>query len=442
MDRAILSRTLKQEALFLSEYIDNGYSAETVKKQKQQLYSISKEGGKMLESMALMILAALAASLVMNKLNLPGLLGMMITGVILGPCCLNLIDAQILDLSGFLRKIALLIILIRAGLNLKTADLKRAGRPAVLLSFVPATFEILAFALLGPLILDLSVMDSVLLGTVMAAVSPAVVVPGMLKVMKAGYGNDKAIPQMILAGASADDAYVLVLFSVFSALAQAGEFHPELLLRIPTAIVLGILAGIGAGWLCAWLFRKLDLQLPIACKVLVLMALGMLMYGIEDHMSGMIGFSGLIATMASAMTLKARLPQTAGEMAVGFDHLWKAGELFLFTLIGAAIQIDAALGSFGSVVLILVLALLIRCIGVWLCTVKTRLNLNERIFVVMAELPKATVQAAIGAVPLSMGLACGQTILCAAVWAIVITAPLGAVLIHVFYPRLLAKDAA
>lgn len=391
----------------------------------------------MLFSLSLLIISGLVLGEIFKKMNLPGLLGMMLAGILIGPYCLNLLDPQLLELSGVLRKIALLIILIRAGLNLKVSDLKKAGRPALLMCFVPATFEILAFVLLAPVFLGFDLLESAILGCVMAAVSPAVVVPGMLKVMNAGYGQDKAIPQMVLAGASADDIYVLVLFSVFTAMASTGSFQAETLFRIPTAIGLGILGGILCGLLLVRLFRLSSLRLPPALQILLILALGLFFYGLEESMTDAVAFSGLIAIMACAMVLSARLPEKSRSLAAGFDHLWKGGEIFLFVLIGAAVNLPYAWKSLPLNLLLIVLCLLIRTVGVLLCVAGTKLCWKERIFCVISYLPKATVQAAIGAVPLSMGLAGGESILSCAVTAILFTAPLGAILIHALYPRLL-----
>lgn len=391
----------------------------------------------MLFSLSLLIISGLVLGEIFKKMNLPGLLGMMLAGILIGPYCLNLLDPQLLELSGVLRKIALLIILIRAGLNLKVSDLKKAGRPALLMCFVPATFEILAFVLLAPVFLGFDLLESAILGCVMAAVSPAVVVPGMLKVMNAGYGQDKAIPQMVLAGASADDIYVLVLFSVFTAMASTGSFQAETLFRIPTAIGLGILGGVLCGLLLVRLFRLSSCKLSSALQILLILALGLFFYGLEESMTGAVAFSGLIAIMACAMVLSARLPEKSRSLAAGFDHLWKGGEIFLFVLIGAAVNLPYAWKSLPLNLLLIVLCLLIRTVGVLLCVAGTKLCWKERIFCVISYLPKATVQAAIGAVPLSMGLAGGESILSCAVTAILFTAPLGAVLIHTLYPRLL-----
>lgn len=393
-------------------------------------------------SLCLIILSGLLLGALCKRMKLPALLGMMAAGLLLGPYCLNWIDAQILDLSELLRRVALLIILIRAGLNLKLADLKKAGRPALLLCFVPATFEIAGFLIFAPLLLHFSLAESAVLGCVMAAVSPAVVVPGMLEVMDHHYGQNRAIPQMILAGASADDIYVLVLFSVFSQVAAQGHFDPAVLWRIPTSVGFGILGGILCGYLLSLLFEKTKSGCGLSAQILILLAAGLGFYGLEDLLSGPVAFSGLIATMTAAMTLAARRPEDSAEIAGGFDQLWKAGEIFLFVLIGAAVNIPAAWNSLWINLLLIVLCLLIRSAGVLLCVSHTRLNWKEKLFCIVAYLPKATVQAAIGSIPLSMGLPGGQAILSCAVTAILFTAPAGATLIHFLYPKLLQQSDA
>ena len=361
----------------------------------------------MLFSLALLLLAGMLGGELFSRLKLPPLLGMMAAGILIGPYCFNGLDSQLLELSGVLRKIALLIILIRAGLNLKIEDLKKAGRPAILLCFLPATFEIIAFLIFAPLLLGFDLLEAAILGCVMAAVSPAVVVPGMLKVIDDGYGQDKAIPQMILAGASADDVYVLVLFSVFTTLASQGSFHAETLLRIPTAILFGAGVGFITGLLLCRLFSWKKSGLQTAAQVLVLLAMGMLFYALEDFMTGPVAFSGLIAIIVTAMVIGARLPKTGKTLANGFNQLWKGGEIFLFVLIGAAVNLPYAFRALPVNLLLIILCLLVRSVGVMLCVSHTRLTFKEKLFCIAAYLPKATVQAAIGATPLAMGLAGG-----------------------------------
>lgn len=389
----------------------------------------------MLYSTGLILLAGLAAGRLMQKLNLPALTGMLAAGILLGPFALDLISPDFLEISGFLRKVALLVILMRAGLNLKLSDLKRAGRPALLLCFVPASFEILGYVLLGPVVFGLSLAESAVLGCVIAAVSPAVVVPGMVKVMESGYGQDKAVAPMILAGASADDIFVIVLFGICLSLVQGGPFQWSMLLRIPTSVSLGVLGGWLLGLGLDWLFDRL--QTPVIPRLLVLLATGLLLYALEEGLTGAIGFSGLVAVMACCLTCSARDPEGAREVSSACGSLWTGAQIFLFVLIGAAINLPYAFRALGPALLILAGGLLFRTFGVLLCTLGTSLNGKERLFCVVAYLPKATVQAAIGAIPLSLGLACGQTVLTMAVLAILITAPAGALLIDRLFPKLL-----
>ncbi|WP_286073027.1 cation:proton antiporter [Faecalibaculum rodentium] len=394
----------------------------------------------MLLSFGLILLSGVLVTRIMKHIGLPPLTGMLLAGILLGPAVLNWIDPAMLEISGSIRKIALLVILIRAGLSLRTEDLIRAGRPALLLCFVPATCEILAFLLLGPPVFGLSLLESAILGTVIAAVGPAVVVPGMVTVMKSGYGQDKAIAPMILAGASADDIFVIVLFSIFTSMAGQGGFHWQMLLRIPTSIVLGILSGILLGILFVRVFHRV--RTPVITRLIVFLATGALLYALEDALTGPVGFSGLIAVMTTALVAGHLDPPAARRLGASFDSLWTAAQIFLFTLIGAAIQLTYAAHALGPSLLLIAAGLLCRSGGVLLCLTGTSLNWKERLFSVVSYLPKATVQAAISAIPLSMGLACGQTVLTVAVLAILVTAPLGAAAIDLLYPRLLHKPDA
>lgn len=396
----------------------------------------------MLFSLAMIVLAGLTGGALFYRLKLPSLLGMMMAGILIGPSCLGLLDEQTLAISGTLRKIALLIILVRAGFNLKIEDLKKAGRPALLLCFVPATFEIAAFLIFAPILLGFDLLEAAILGTVMAAVSPAVVVPGMLKVMSEGYGKDKAIPQMVLAGASADDIYVLVLFSMLTSMAGQSSFHAETLLRIPTAILLGITVGVFCGLGLSALYSRQSIITNTDVQVLILLSLGMLFYALEDVMKGPVVFSGLVAVMGSAMVVAGKEPQISARLNTGFTHLWKGGELFLFVLIGAAVNLSYAFQSLPKNLLLIILCLMVRTIGVILCMAGTKLSRNEKLFCVCAYLPKATVQAAIGAVPLTMGLEGGEAILSYAVTSILVCAPVGAILIDKLYSKLLTTPVA
>ena len=371
------------------------------------------------------------------KGKLPPLLGMLMSGILLGPYCLNRIDPSVLAISGELRRIALIIILLRAGLNLKIEDLMKNGRPALLMCFVPASLEIIGMALLAPVLFGLTLTDSLLLGTVIAAVSPAVIVPHMLKVMESGYGTGQGIPQMILAGASADDVYVIVLFTSLLSIASGGRFEPAILLRIPTSILSGILAGVLAGTGCSVFLHKA--KTGTARTIMLFLCISFLLVTLEDLMTGIIGFSGLIAIMAMGIVYAKKDPAKAGEISAGFTNLWAAAEIMLFVLVGAAVNPQYALQAGGRAILLLAGVLVFRMAGVALCVMKTRLNRKERLFCMLAYTPKATVQAAIGAIPLSMGIASGETILTVAVTAILLTAPLGAFLIDLTYRKLLHR---
>ena len=392
----------------------------------------------MLFSIALILLLGLAASKLCSFLKLPPLAGMLVCGILIGPYVTNLIDPSILNISSEIRRMALVIILIRAGLNLKIEDLKKAGRAALLMCFVPAVMEICGMMLLAPVFFGLSLTDSILLGTVIAAVSPAVIVPHMLKIMDEGYGRKKAIPQLILAGASCDDVFVIVLFTCFADIASNGSFEPVMLLRIPTSILLGIAGGWFCGILLSRFFEKR--KSDPAVLILILLSLSFLLLKAEDILQGMIGFSGLIAIMAMGMSFAMKNQERGAEASAGFSCLWKAGEIFLFVLVGAAVNIRYAMLNGVMAILLILLVLLFRMAGVLLCMIRTSLNRKERLFCMFAYTPKATVQAAIGAIPLSMGIASGEIILTCAVIAILLTAPIGAFLIDLTYPKWLSKD--
>ena len=391
----------------------------------------------MLLSFALLFLFGLVLGNLCKRFHLPPLLGFMVAGIVLGPYCLNRIDTSILDASSALRKIALIIILLRAGLNLDLDALKKVGRPAILMCFLPASFEIVGFACLGPLIFHLSVLDSLVMGSVLAAVSPAVVVPSMLKLIEEKYGVNEGIPQLIMAGASVDDVFVIVLFSAFTSLASSGSFHAINFLRIPTSILSGIGIGIVLGFVLDDCFKRIEVRNTV--KVIVLLSVSFILVSVEDACKGWFGFSGLLAIVAMAAVIHFKSNGMSNEIASSFSQLWVCAEILLFTLVGAAVDIQYALLSGVSALLIIVGALVFRMIGVYCCVVGTKLNKKERLFCMLAYTPKATVQAAIGSIPLAMGLACGKVVLTVAVCAILLTAPLGAFVINLSYKKLLKK---
>lgn len=373
----------------------------------------------------------------MKMCRLPALLGMMLTGVLLGPNVFDLIDPSILAASAELREIALVVILIRAGLAMDLKDLRRVGRPAFLMSFVPATFELAAVVIFAPLLLGISYLDAALLGAVLAAVSPAVVVPRMLKLMGTGYGRDKSIPQLILAGASVDDIYVIVLFASFTGMYQGQSFDFLSLLRVPISVVSGLILGTLTGYVIVWMFKKIPMRGTI--RMLLLLAVSFLFVELESAVRAYVPISGLLAVMALGGTILKKDGTLAKQMSAKLSKTWVVAELFLFVLIGAAVDIGY-IGKAGMMaVYLLILALLFRIAGVYFSLFKTELNRKEKLFCAISYLPKATVQAAIGGVPLSLGIATGHTILAVAVLAIVITAPIGAIGVDLTYKRLLTQ---
>ena len=392
----------------------------------------------MLFSFALIFLSGIILGSIFNRLKLPQLIGMLLTGIILGPYLLNLLDPKILSISADLRQIALIIILTRAGLNLDINDLKKVGRPAVLMCFVPATFEILGMIIFAPKFLGLGLLDSAILGTVIAAVSPAVIVPKMLKLMEEGYGADRSIPQMIMAGASVDDVFVIVLFTSFIGLASTGSFSMLNLIKIPTSIFFGISVGFLCAILLIYLFKKIHIRDSL--KVIIILNISFLLVTFEHSLTGIIGFSGLLAIMSIGTGIQAKNTILSKRLSVKYSKLWIAAEVMLFVLVGATVNIKYALGASIPAILLIITVLIFRMIGVFLCLVGTSLSYRERLFCMIAYCPKATVQAAIGSIPLSMGLPSGNIILTVAVLSILITAPLGAFAIDISYKKLLKKE--
>lgn len=391
----------------------------------------------MLLSLALIFLLGMILGSLFKKLKLPALLGMLLTGILLGPHFFNLLDSSILNISADLRQIALIIILTRAGLNLDIQDLKKVGRPAFFMCFIPATLEIIGMIILASYLFKLSFLDSAILGTVIAAVSPAVIVPKMLKLMEKGYGKKNSIPQLIMAGASVDDIFVIVLFTVFTGLATTGALSFAEFIKIPTSIILGLLAGAILGKILALFFEKIHLR--DSNKVIILLSIAFLLVTLEKSITGIIGFSGLLAIMAMGGTIKKFRKEVAIRLSNKFSKLWIASELILFVLVGASVNINY-LSSTGILAIILILGVLIfRMFGVFISLLGTPLDRKERLFSMIAYCPKATVQAAIGSIPLAMGLPCGELILSIAVLSILITAPLASFAIDLTYKKLLTK---
>lgn len=391
----------------------------------------------MLLSIALILLVGMSMGWLCSKCKLPALTGMILTGILLGPQLLNLIDDSILTISPDLRKIALIIIMTRAGLTLKIDDLKKVGRPAVLMCFVPATFEIVGMVLLAPLLVGVSRLDAAIMGAVVGAVSPAVIVPKMIRVMEEGYGTEKGIPQLILAGASVDDVFVIVMFTAFTSLAQGSEVSVMSFVNIPISIVLGIGIGLGIGIALAVFFRKVHVRDTI--KVLIYLSISFILVTIEDRISIPITFSALIAIMFIGVGLQRQRPEVAARLSMKFNKLWVGAEVMLFVLVGAIVDLSYVQSAEIKAVLLILGALAFRTTGVLVCLIGTKLNARERLFCVFGYLPKATVQAAIGGIPLALGLGCGNIVLAVAILAILITAPLGAFAIELSYRKLLAK---
>ena len=392
----------------------------------------------MLFSFALIFLSGIILGSIFNRLKLPQLIGMLLTGIILGPYLLNLLNPKILSISADLRQIALIIILTRAGLNLDINDLKKVGRPAVLMCFLPATLEILGMIILAPKFLGLGLLDSAILGTVIAAVSPAVIVPKMLKLMEEGYGADRSIPQMIMAGASVDDVFVIVLFTSFIGLASTGSFSMLNLIKIPTSIFFGISVGFLCAILLIYLFKKIHMRDSL--KVIIILNISFLLVTFEHSLTDIIGFSGLLAIMSIGTGIQAKNTMLSKRMSIKYSKLWIAAEVMLFVLVGATVNIKYALRASIPAILLIITVLIFRMAGVFLCLVGTSLSYRERLFCMIAYCPKATVQAAIGSIPLSMGLPSGNIILTVAVLSILITAPLGAFAIDISYKKLLKKE--
>jgi solute carrier family 9B (sodium/hydrogen exchanger), member 1/2 len=392
----------------------------------------------MLLSLALLFLSGMVLGKIFETLRLPKLLGMLTTGILLGPYVLNLLDPTILNISTELRQIALVIILTRAGLNLNIKDLKKVGRPAILMCFVPACFEIIGMLILAPMLLGITILDAAIMGTVIAAVSPAVIVPKMLKLMESEYGTSKSIPQMIMAGASVDDVFVIVLFTAFTGLAQGGTITAMHFLTIPTSIILGLLGGVVTGLFLSMLFSKVHIR--DTGKVITILSISFLLITLEHMMTGAIGFSGLLAVMALGATLHQKKYEISQRLSNKFSKLWVGAEVLLFVLVGAIVNISYALNAGILSILLIFGVLLFRMIGVFICLINTNLNKKERVFTAFAYMPKATVQAAIGGLPLAMNLPCGNIVLTVAVLSIIITAPLGAILIDTTYKKFLSKN--
>lgn len=396
----------------------------------------------MLLSLALIFLCGMLLGKIFSLLKLPSLLGLIITGIILGPYCLNLLDRSILSISADLRELALIIILTRAGLNLDIEDLKKVGRPAILMCFVPASFEIIGMVLIAPRLFNITLFEAALMGSVVAAVSPAVLVPKMLKLIDERYGTNKSIPQLLMAGASVDDIFVIVLFASFTSLVKGGSVSALDFLKIPTSIIFGLLIGVITALILTKFFTRFHIR--DSAKVVIILSISFILVTIENSISkffnGIIGFSGLLAVMSVGAFLKAKKQELSKRLSLKYSKLWVAAEIILFVLVGATVNIKYALNTGFTGILLIFAVLIFRMLGVLISLIKTNLNKKERIFSMIAYCPKATVQAAIGSIPLSLGFASGEIILTIAVLAILITAPLGSFAIELFYKRLLEHE--
>ena len=398
----------------------------------------------MLTSLSFIFLVGLAMGAICQKLKLPRIIGMLATGIVLGPYVLDLLDPSILSISADLRKMALIIILLKAGLSLNLDDLKKVGRPAIMMSFVPASFEIIGYLLFAPSILGITRVEAAVMGSVLAAVSPAVVVPRMVQLMETKYGTEKAIPQMIMAGASCDDIFVIVLFTTFLSMAQGGSADIKAFANIPISIILGIILGAIVGYLLYLFFETAYAKkhyVRNSMKVIIVLGFSFLLIAIEGWLEGKIAVSGLLAVVSMACVLKMKCTAFVSKrLSEKFGKLWLAAEVILFVLVGAAVDIRYTLEAGIAAVAMIFVALIFRSFGVLLCTVKTNLSAKERVFCVIAYLPKATVQAAIGSVPFAAGLPCGKIVLSVAVMAIIITAPLGAFGMDLTYKKILTRE--
>lgn len=398
----------------------------------------------MLTSLSLIFLVGLAMGAICQKLKLPRIIGMLATGIVLGPYVLDMLDPSILSISSDLRKMALIIILLKAGLSLNLEDLKKVGRPAIMMSFVPASFEIVGYLLFAPAILGITRVEAAVMGSVLAAVSPAVVVPRMVQLMETKYGTEKAIPQMIMAGASCDDIFVIVLFTTFLSMAQGGSADIKAFANIPVSIILGIILGAIVGYLLYLFFETAYAKkhyVRNSMKVIIVLGFSFLLIAIEGWLEGKIAVSGLLAVVSMACVLKMKCTAFVSKrLSEKFGKLWLAAEVILFVLVGATVDIRYTLEAGLAAVAMIFVALIFRSFGVLLCTVKTNLSAKERAFCVIAYLPKATVQAAIGSVPFAAGLPCGKIVLSVAVMAIIITAPLGAFGMDLTYKKFLTRE--
>lgn len=382
-------------------------------------------------SLALLLWVGLILAALFDRVHLPRLLGLLLTGIVLGPQVLGLLDKGVLDLSSFLRQMALLIILIKAGLTMDVDDLKAVGRPAVLLSFLPASCEMMGYFIFAPILLNISHTEAALMGGVLAAVSPAVVVPRMVDMIENNIRTEKKIPQMIMAGASCDDIYVLVMFSAFLHLARGEHMTWFTFLDIPISVLTALLFGIITGLILVCIFEWRYLReryIRNSIKVILIMSSAFLLMGIDPIIQKKVAYSSVLAVLVMALVLNKKAPQKVSRrLSEKFGKIWLVAEVFLFVLVGATVDIRYWHHAGWKALILVLVALIFRAVGVLTALARTDIGWADRFFCVVAYLPKATVQAAIGSVPLAMGLPCGALILSVAVIGIVVTAPLGAI---------------
>lgn len=391
----------------------------------------------MILSLGLILILGFIIGWLLSKIKIPGLVGMIIVGLLIGPYCLGLIDEKILSISKELRQLALVIILTRSGLNLDIDSLKKIGRPAILMSFIPATLEIIGITLISQLLLEITIFESILLGTVLAAVSPAVVSPRMIKLIEERFGENHQVPKLILAGSSVDDIYVIVLFYTFLGLVGNNTFDFVSITMIPVTIILGVLLGIIVGLILSYILKKTNFKTAI--NILIIISSSFLMIGLENMLKDYISISSLLGIMVTGIVLLFRNKEKAKELSDGYNNLWIFFEIILFVLVGATVDFSYAINNGLMAILILIIGLLFRTLGVLLCLIKTKLTFKERLFTILAYIPKATVQASIGGIALTLGLSCGSIILTVSVISILITAPIGAILIDNLSSKLLDR---
>lgn len=391
----------------------------------------------MILSLGLILILGFIIGWLLSKIKIPGLVGMIIVGLLIGPYCLGLIDEKILSISTELRQVALVIILTRSGLNLDIDSLRKIGRPAILMSFIPATLEIIGTTLISQLLLEITIFESILLGTVLAAVSPAVVSPRMIKLIEERFGENHQVPKLILAGSSVDDIYVIVLFYTFLGLVGNNTFDFVSITMIPVTIILGVLLGIIVGLILSYILKKTNFKTAI--NILIIISSSFLMIGLENMLKDYISISSLLGIMVTGIVLLFRNKEKAKQLSDGYNNLWIFFEIILFVLVGATVDFSYAINNGLIAILILMIGLLFRTLGVLLCLIKTKLTFKERLFTILAYIPKATVQASIGGIALSLGLSCGSIILTVSVISILITAPIGAILIDNLSSKLLDR---